>query len=90
MFPTALVGRANSALNVLHLTAAWAVQAGMGAVIAHWTAGPHGHYPVVAYRTAFAIPLVVQVVALAWFVLSGPSGRGEPLSELQEEPMEAD
>lgn len=90
MFPTALVGRANSALNVLHLTAAWAVQAGMGAIIARWTAGPHGHYPVVAYRTAFAIPLGVQIVALAWFALNRPSGRGEPLSGLREKPIEAD
>jgi hypothetical protein len=57
MFPVALVGRANSALNVLHLTAAWAVQAGMGAVIAMWAAGPHDRHPVLAYRAAFAMPL---------------------------------
>jgi predicted MFS family arabinose efflux permease len=69
MFPAALVGRANSALNVLHLTAAWAVQAGMGAVIAMWPAGPHHHYSVLAYRAAFAMPLAVQIAALAWFVL---------------------
>jgi len=57
MFPTSVVGRANSALNVLHLAAAWAVQAGMGAVIARWAAGPDGHYPAVTYHTAFALPL---------------------------------
>jgi predicted MFS family arabinose efflux permease len=69
MFPAALVGRANSALNVLHLTAAWAVQAGMGAVIAMWPAGPHQHYSALAYRAAFAMPLAVQIAALSWFVL---------------------
>jgi hypothetical protein len=90
IFPTALVGRANSALNVLHLTAAWAVQAGMGAVIARWTTGPLGNYPVVAYRTAFAIPLAVQVVALAWFMLNAQKGPEELLSGLQEKPVEAD
>lgn len=89
MFPTALVGRANSALNVLHLTAAWAVQAGMGAVIARWAVGPDGHYPVVAYRTAFAIPVAVQIVALAWFMLSGLR-RGELLSGLREKPVEVE
>ena len=70
MFPAELVGRANSALNVLHLTAAWAVQAGMGAVIARWAAEPHGHYPVLAYHAAFAMPLAAQIGALVWFVLS--------------------
>ena len=73
MFPAALVGRANSALNVLHLTAACAVQAGMGAVIARWAPGQQGHYPVLAYRVAFAMPLAVQIAALALFVLIGPA-----------------
>jgi predicted MFS family arabinose efflux permease len=80
IFPVALVGRANSALNVLHLTAAWAVQAGMGAVIAMWAAGPYDRYPVLAYRAAFAMPLAVQIAALAWFVLSEPLLRGELLA----------
>ena len=90
MFPTALIGRANSALNVLHLAAAWAVQAGMGAVIVRWAAGPDGHYPVIAYHTAFAIPLAVQIVALAWFVLGGQLGHGVLLSGFQDGSMEGD
>jgi predicted MFS family arabinose efflux permease len=80
MFPVALVGRANSALNVLHLAAAWAVQAGMGAVIAMWPAGPSDSYPIQAYRAAFAMPLVVQIAAFAWFVLSEQLGREELLT----------
>jgi predicted MFS family arabinose efflux permease len=71
VFPASSVGRANSALNVLHLTAAWAVQAGMGQLIARWAMDPQGHYPVMAYRTAFAVPLAVQVASLIWFVLLG-------------------
>lgn len=74
VFPASMVGRANSALNVLHLTAAWAVQAGMGLVIAQWAFDRHGHYPVLAYRTAFAVPLAVQVAAMIWFVMTGPLG----------------
>ncbi len=84
MFPAALVGRANSALNVLHLTAAWAVQAGMGAVIGRWAAGQQGQYPVLAYRAAFAMPLAVQIAALAWFVLSVQLGYEELPAGLQE------
>ena len=81
VFPTSVVGRANSALNVLHLTAAWLVQAGMGLVINQWAADPHGHYPVLAYRAAFTVPLIVQFVAMMWFVMTGwlgETGQLEP------------
>lgn len=73
IFPSAIVGRANSALNVLHLTAAWAVQAGMGIVIAQWPTDLSGHYPLAAYRAAFILPLALQIVGLVWFF--SPSGR---------------
>jgi predicted MFS family arabinose efflux permease len=90
MFPVALVGRANSALNVLHLTSAWAVQAGMGAVIALWPAGPYDHYPVLAYRAAFAMPLAVQIAAFAWFVLGEPLRREELLAGPMERQAEVE
>jgi predicted MFS family arabinose efflux permease len=86
MFPSAIIGRANSALNVLHLATAWAVQAGMGLIIGHWAADPAGHYPLVAYRAAFGFPLALQIIGLVWFLWSfrafagdaGQSGHGEP------------
>jgi predicted MFS family arabinose efflux permease len=68
MFVTTMVGRANSALNVLHLGAAWVIQAGMGVVIAQWPADPAGHYPFAAYQVGFALPVVVQIVGLFWFL----------------------
>lgn len=70
MFPPTLVGRANSALNVCHLAAAWVVQAVMGLVLAYWAANPSGHYPLVAYRVAFMLPLGLQIIAFVWFVVS--------------------
>ena len=39
----------------------------MGAVIARWAQDRQGHYPVLAYRIAFAMPLAVQIAALALF-----------------------
>ena len=84
MFPTSVVGRANSALNVLHLTAAWLVQAGMGLVINQWATDRHGHYPVAAYRAAFAVPLIVQVGAMVWYVTAiwlGQTGQFAPSTE---------
>ena len=68
VFSPALVGRANSALNVFHLTTAWAVQAAMGHVIAQWSADPSGHYPLAAYRAAFTLPLGLQIIAFIWYV----------------------
>jgi hypothetical protein len=53
-------GRANAALNLLH---------GGGAfVVALWPE-QNGHPPVVAYQSAFAINLALQVSALSWFLL---------------------
>jgi hypothetical protein len=68
MFSSAVIGRANSVLNVLHLTSACVMQAGMGLVLAQWDTDPSGHYPLIAYRAAFALPLVLQMAGLLWFL----------------------
>jgi predicted MFS family arabinose efflux permease len=74
MFDPAVVGRANSALNVLHLGSAWVIQAGMGLIVARWPPGQSGHYPIVAYRSAFALPLVMQISGLIWFLVAARIG----------------
>jgi MFS family permease len=66
-FPKQLAGRANGALNLFHITAAFAVQYAIGVVLQHWTPQA-GHYPEIAYQTAFALNLALQVVAWIWFV----------------------
>jgi predicted MFS family arabinose efflux permease len=68
MFAPGIIGRANSILNVLHLAAACVLQAGMGLVLVHWRADASGHYPLIAYRAAFALPLALQIAALFWFL----------------------
>jgi predicted MFS family arabinose efflux permease len=80
-FDASVIGRANSALNVLHLTSAWVVQAGMGIIIAHWPIDGAGHYPLVAYRTAFALPLVLQISGFVWFFW--PRQISQPVTESQ-------
>lgn len=67
-FPKELTGRANAALNVFHMGGAFALQCLTGFVIQAW-AKDHGHYPEVAYQAAFAINLLLQVIALVWFSL---------------------
>jgi hypothetical protein len=57
-------------LGLLHLGAAFAMQAGIGAIVALWPADIDGHAPVIAYQAAFAAIMAIQVAALTWFALS--------------------
>ncbi|WP_312010342.1 MFS transporter [Bradyrhizobium neotropicale] len=73
-FPKELAGRANAALNVFHIGCAFLTQYVTGLVVQHWIP-QQGHYPEVAYRTAFAINLAVQVLAWFWFLVPIPLTR---------------
>ncbi len=68
LFPPALTGRANGALNVLHIGGAFVLQGGIGAVIGLWGRDRAGQYSAQGYETALALPLVLQVAALLWFM----------------------
>jgi MFS family permease len=68
-FPKEFAGRANTALNLIHMSVAFGLQAGMGAIVDLWPKAA-GSYPPVAYQAAFALPLVLQFVSLCWMVLS--------------------
>lgn len=85
LFPPGKIGRANAALNVLHLAMAFILQYGMGAVASHWYSDVRGHLPVVAYRAAFALPLALELLALAWFAGSSWASRQKNVSVRAEE-----
>lgn len=79
VFPSELAGRASSALNVLHIGGAFAIQGGIGLVIGAWGADAAGHSPAAAYAAAFGLNLVPQGVTLAWFALAPrAAARAEP------------
>jgi MFS family permease len=65
-FPKEITGQANAALNVFHIGGAFAVQEFMGWVIDRWPANG-GHYPAIAYKTAFVLLIVLQLIAIVWF-----------------------
>ena len=67
-FPPILIGQANAALSSCHIAGAFAMQYGFGIVIDRWV-GVGGHYPPIAYRTAFVLVIVLQIAALGWFLL---------------------
>ena len=90
-FPKSLAGRANGALNLLHIGTAFLVQAGIGIVVDRWPADAEGHHPVFAYAAAFGLNLMVQALALAWFLIAPrlQPGHAKPaLGSLIEEGVE--
>jgi hypothetical protein len=68
-YPPTLIGRANTALNVIVLGMAFAYQMLLGLIIDLWTALPDGRYPALAYQVAFAASIASQAAAVAWFCL---------------------
>jgi len=67
MFPKSASGRANGALNLLHVTAAFAIQYAIGLIVQQWPAEA-GRYPPEAYQTALGLSLAVQAAAFLWFI----------------------
>ena len=65
-FPTELAGRANAALNLFHIGGAFLVQCMTGLIVQLWSP-TDGHYPQVAYQTAFAFNVGLQIAAAIWF-----------------------
>jgi MFS family permease len=65
-FPNEITGQANAALNVFHIGGAFAVQEFVGWIIDRWPAND-GHYPAIAYKTAFVLLIVLQLIAIVWF-----------------------
>lgn len=66
IFPKQASGRANGALNLLQVAAAFAVQSVFGAIVSLWEADA-GRYPAEAYRTALVFFIGLQLVAFGWF-----------------------
>jgi predicted MFS family arabinose efflux permease len=69
-FPVRLVGRVNTAVNLLVFIAAFAAQWGIGAIIELWPVGIDGRYAVAGYRAGFGVMLGLQAVSLLWFFVA--------------------
>jgi MFS family permease len=66
-FPKEVAGRANAALGVLNMGAAFCLQSLSGFIIAQWPAAD-GHYPAQAHQAAMAAGLGLQLIALGVFL----------------------
>src|SRR5262245_21622486 len=67
-FPKEMSGRANAALNLLHVGAAFLLQTGVGLIIAQWPQ-LDGTYPAEAYQTAMAALIGLEFGASGLFVI---------------------
>ncbi len=65
-FPPSMTGRATTALNSFFFVGAFIVQYMIGLVIDFIPATEPGHYPVLAYRLAFAAMIAVQLLSWLW------------------------
>ena len=74
-FPKEVAGRANAALGVLNMGAAFCLQSLSGFIIALWPADG-GHYPAVAHAAAMSAGLCLQLIALGAFF--APKRRRKP------------
>ena len=72
-------------LNLFHIGAAFVVQPATGLVVQQRLPDA-GHYPEVAYQTAFALILVVQIAAWIWFTV--PRTFPQPQGIWQSQPSE--
>ncbi|PLX72813.1 MAG: MFS transporter [Desulfuromonas sp.] len=71
-FPPNLTGRANTALNLLVFFAAFSAQWGIGVIIDFWPTTETGGYAVAGYRAGFGTTIILQILAIAWFIFSAP------------------
>ena len=67
-FPKEMSGRANAALNLLHVGGAFVLQSATGLIIEQWPEA-RGSYPAEAHQLAMGASIVLQLVAFAWFAL---------------------
>jgi nitrate/nitrite transporter NarK len=67
-------GRANAALNILHVGVAFSVQWLIGVAIDLWPS-VNGRHPVEAYQFAFGANLIVQSIAFIWFLVPSTETR---------------
>jgi MFS family permease len=71
-FGVGIAGRANTALNFITFTTAFAVQYIIGAIIDLWPVTAEGGYPAQAYQVSLGLFLGLQVLALIWYLLRPP------------------
>ncbi|MDN7182854.1 MFS transporter [Caballeronia sp. SEWSISQ10-4 2] len=67
--PPALTGRAATCLNLLIFLGAFVVQSGFGFIVGAWQPDAAHHYPPIAFQSAFAVAVALQLPGfVAWLL----------------------
>ncbi len=69
-FPAWLVGRVNTALNMLTFIGAFAAQWGVGLIINRWPEAAGGQYDPAGHRAALVALIGLEIAAFAWFIVA--------------------
>ena len=69
-FPKQLSGRANTGLNLLVFSAAFAAQWAIGLVINLWPQTTSGGYNAIGYSVGFGLVIIFQMTAAIWYFIS--------------------
>lgn len=67
-FPTRLIGRVNTTLNLMVFMAAFSAQWGIGVIIDFWPEQAGGGYAIAGYQAGFGVMVGLQVLAAIWFL----------------------
>ena len=67
-FPMELVGRVNTAQNMLSFILAFFAQWGIGMVIGLWPELPNGHYSPAGHQAALVTLIGTEIIAFIWFL----------------------
>ena len=73
-FPSEFAARASSSLNFLVFASVFAIQWLIGVIIDGFPNTSDGGFAAEAYQWAFAVGIVLQLLAIAWYFLSRPAG----------------
>ena len=73
-FPSEFAARASSSLNFLVFASVFAIQWLIGVIIDGFPNTSDGGFAAEAYQWAFAVGIVMQLLAIAWYFLSRPAG----------------
>jgi predicted MFS family arabinose efflux permease len=67
-FPSYLAGRANTGVNLIAFSGAFAAQWGVGVIIGRWPGEMPGSYDPAGYAAAIATVLGIEVACFAWLM----------------------
>jgi len=71
-FGRGTAGRAQSTANLVLFTSAWALQWGIGAMLDRFPGAAEGTADPAGYRWVFGLILVLQILALLWYLRRNP------------------